>query len=247
MVPERQPGRSTAALRLLSNGRACEGRPCPALLAGFTLVEILIALVLLGVLASVLFPVVIQQIDRVPPVVVARDLRNIGTAVRTFHLNLRQAAPGDMEDLVHPIDGADQQANGEGYSARMQSLWNGPYIDLPLAEGGVLTGDAKTTGFGARIQNELPCFDADPAVNAEVVCSEGNGVFMAVRTTNILGSEFDRVNDVIDGEWESDALRGDGRTDARTQGRLRLAQDIVIFLPAEDGDMYYLIAPYTEP
>ena len=80
-----------------------------ALRTGFTLVELLVTLILLGLLTAIVFPIVVQQIDDAEPTKVANDLANIKTGIEVFHLNVRPRWPGDLEDLTHLLDAANDE------------------------------------------------------------------------------------------------------------------------------------------
>lgn len=218
--------------------------------AGFTLIELLVTLILLGLLTAVVFPVVVQQIDDAEPTKTANDLVNIRTGIDVFRLNVRPRFPGDLEDLVHQVDPAeDDDVTGSTFGANSAQAWNGPYIDASIIEdvdaaADQQTGDAVLTGFGLYIQNQLVCYDAttntfDPA-NGAITCTEGTD-FVAVLvggaavTTGTPGTEFLALDDLLD--------NGDGVA----LGKVRAAEaDGAILDGAADAEfIVYLAAPYT--
>ena len=220
-----------------------------ALRTGFTLVELLVTLILLGLLTAIVFPIVVQQIDDAEPTKVANDLANIKTGIEVFHLNVRPRWAGDLEDLVHQIDAANDE-DIQGALMTTVNKWNGPYIDAVITEGTVAaqqeTGDAVLTGFGLQIQNQIVCYNAtantfQPA-NGAITCAEGTDfVALLIGGANVddvapFGSEFTAIDDLID--------NGDGPD----SGKIRAAETTGAVLEATPGTEYivYLSAPYTD-
>jgi len=220
-----------------------------ALKAGFTLIELLVTLILLGLLTAVVFPVVVQQIDDAEPTKAANDLANIKTGIEVFHLNVRPKWPGDLEDLVHRVDGTtpeeDADITGTAFGTNHETKWNGPYIDAAIPVGPTTgsatqeTTDAVITGWGLVINNQVFCFDATPATNAvAVTCTEGRDFVallidaMTINVTAETGSEFEALDDLID--------NGDG-VDA---GKIRAVDTDAIDANGNE-QLYYLVAPYT--
>ena len=209
---------------------------------GISLIEVLVAFVLIAVLSATVYPLVIQQLEKASALRVANDLRQIAQGVRTFQANLG-VFPSDLEDLFNPVGTADRRLSSplSQYTAKQQLQWFGPYMDRPMIVEGVGTGNGIRTGFGAQIQKRFTCYNT--ATGSEVSCIRNPNVFVAIRTLNITGYEFEKVNDILDVE-ESHDLDAFGRSESRRQGRLRLWQDVVLWNPAENATMYYLIMPY---
>jgi prepilin-type N-terminal cleavage/methylation domain-containing protein len=225
-----------------------------SLKAGFTLIELLVTLILLGLLTAVVFPVVVQQIDDAEPTKAANDFANIKTGIEVFHLNVRPTWPGDLEDLVHQVDGTfDNDVNANNFSN--PNKWNGPYIDAAVALGTVAgtgaqeTGDAVTTGYGMAIQNQLVCYNAtantfQPAVGTQSCAAgtdfvalliDGETTFQAAADN--LPTEFTAIDELIDNEaggWNT--------------GKVRMAQTNGTVFPGTGNVasyIVYLVAPFT--
>ena len=210
---------------------------------GFTLIEILVALILLALLAAAVFPVVTQQIEKGDPARAANDLANIRTGIETFQLNVRPSFPGDLEDLAFRVSStADRGIAGTGdlYTTTQVSKWDGPYIDAALVEEGqaTLTDVALESGFGGQILRDLTCFNGTPAINADTgtTCAASTH-FVSIQITGLSNSQFEEINDLIDGENEADATSED-------TGKLRIGD-----LDADNSldtneKVYYLAVPY---
>ena len=72
---------------------------------GFTLVEVLVTTVVIGVLAAVVLPALAKQTSAADPARVSSDLNNIKMGIEVFSQNLRPDYPGDLEDLVNQPGG----------------------------------------------------------------------------------------------------------------------------------------------
>lgn len=192
--------------------------------AGFTLIEVLVVLILLGLLSAAVLPVVTQQVQNGDPVRVSSDLAGIATGVRQFRLDVRPDMPQDLEDLVYAPAAADQTLNGLAYSNAIS--WNGPYIDAGLVEENSVAPDdaVLATGFGANIVSKLFCLGTGTAVLdlSVVECQRGNSV--ALRIIGISDVEAVELDSQIDGA--SDLATGRFRYDT-----------------SEDA-AYYVLTPY---
>ena len=201
--------------------------------SGFTLIEIMVALMILSGLVAIMIPVVMDQATRGEPTRTAADLSAVASALSMFRAHTL-TLPDDLEDLVNPVTTFDRQLDGTPYSASMLQRWNGPYLDLSMEEAGSsdpLSPDSVPTGFKAFVAPTLALFngltnDSLPSFAAP------DGNFVALMIRGIDGAEFEALNDVIDGEAEPDGTpgctrcshdRGNLRWDAATQVAYYLA------------------------
>src|SRR2546423_606419 len=67
---------------------------------GFTLIEVLVTVVVIGVLAAVVIPAVTAQVTAGDSARVLEDVNNIRTGIENFDLAMR-VFPGDVDDLVN--------------------------------------------------------------------------------------------------------------------------------------------------
>lgn len=98
--------------------------------AGFTLVEILVALVLIGLLVGALVPAVLNQLGRGDTSRAVEDLASVENAIRAFRVDVRRW-PGDHDDLMVLPELANDTAlaTQPGYTEGLLGNWNGPYLE----------------------------------------------------------------------------------------------------------------------
>src|SRR5688500_8213345 len=117
---------------------------------GFTLVEVLVTTVVIGVLAAVVLPALAKQTSAADPARVASDLNNIKMGIEVFSQNLRPDYPGDLEDLVNqPVDDASTSPSSsnddlalDGSFYANTANWNGPYVAQSLSSDTVGVGNS---------------------------------------------------------------------------------------------------------
>lgn len=107
---------------------------------GFTLIEIMVVVVIIGILAALVVPKVMGRPDQAKVTVARGDLKAIGSALEMYRLDNRRYPDTQqgLDALVQrPSTGADNW-NGEGYLARLPTdPWGNPYLYLaPGRKGG---------------------------------------------------------------------------------------------------------------
>jgi len=146
---------------------------------GFTLVEVLVILAILAALAAVLVPTVSNQVRKADVGRAVGDMTNLRSGIEAFLVNVHRY-PGDIEDLVYPIDGTDADVTTATYPAGLISRWEGPYIDR------VITAGELETGFGGLIQD------------AFTVTTDAGVDYLTVTIEGIAQPEFDLIDAQID-------------------------------------------------
>lgn len=229
---------------------------------GFTIVELLVALVVLAVILSITFPVVMQQIERAAAARVVRDLDHLHAGIRMFEGNVL-ASPKYATHLANPLETVDSALSNVEYTRRQTRNWRGPYVDLMLDEDlRVFLNHAECvsmeepcedavawrTGYSGRIQNELECFN--PAMQTIVSC--GSGAYTVLRVDGLTASQFTFVNDLVDPDESEDLVTWvrPGTTTELTvrpswvEGRLRFIRGSGIDISETVGVTYYMVSPW---
>lgn len=107
--------------------------------SGFTLIEIMVVVVILGILAALIAPNVISRIDEAQVTKVKQDLRAIESALKLYRLD-RFRYPTTEEGLNalvnRPSDASAPWPQG-GYLDRLPTdPWNRPYLYLQPGNNG---------------------------------------------------------------------------------------------------------------
>lgn len=105
--------------------------PRPALVHGFTLIEIMVVVVILGLLATLVVPNVLGELQDSRIKTTQANARTILDAAKTFELH-RTKTPVVLEDLIAP------DAVGTPMLERTQLVdaWNNPFELRPLEGAG---------------------------------------------------------------------------------------------------------------
>jgi general secretion pathway protein G len=101
--------------------------------AGFTLIEIMVVVVILGILAALIAPNVISRIDEAQVTKVKQDIRAIESALKLYRLDNFRYPDTDqgLDALVTPPSDPNARWPEGGYLDRMpQDPWNRAYVYL---------------------------------------------------------------------------------------------------------------------
>jgi general secretion pathway protein G len=108
--------------------------------AGFTLIEIMVVVVILGILAALIAPNVISRIDDAQITKVKQDIRAIESALKLYRLDRFRYPSSDegLNALVTPPSDNTVAWRQGGYVDRLpKDPWNRPYVyALPGTKGG---------------------------------------------------------------------------------------------------------------
>jgi type II secretion system protein G len=149
---------------------------------GFTLLEILVAMVLIGVLVGALVPSVMSQLGKGEVSRVVEDLDAVGEATKLFRTDV-QRWPQSASQLVTEPSSGDADLYRKTIPDRLISRWGGPYLDQ-----GALRGDSLNTALGGAV---IANFDT---------LSWGGNRFLVVKVNEISVDDAKAISQVIDGD-----------------------------------------------
>jgi general secretion pathway protein G len=132
----------------------------PARIRGFTLIEIMVVVVILGILAALIAPNVISRIDDAQAVKVKQDIRTIEGALKLYRLDRFRYPSSDqgLEALVTPPADSSEKWPAGGYLDRLpKDPWDRPYYYENPGKNGEF--DIYTLGRDGQPGGEGP--DAD--------------------------------------------------------------------------------------
>ena len=184
--------------------------------AGFTLLEVVVAAVILAMLAAVTTPYLIEFIDKQRAQTTADKLSAIATGIASFASAVHSAAaatsttyPGKISELANVIVAASTVTHnscGSGggasnFNATAVTSWNtsGPFVTFMINTTGYVTplgtiADSlvrtpATTATVGTLQLRLPTVDADDAAELDrlVDGSDGSAAGVVRWTANVTG------------------------------------------------------------
>lgn len=202
----------------------------------FTLIEIMVALIIVSALLAIMIPVVMDQARRGDPTRTGGDLAAITSALSMFRAHTL-TWPDDLEDLVNPITVEDRRIDAEPYSSSQLERWDGPYLDAPMeatGPGDPASPDSIPTGFQAFVAPVTALYDGLRNDSLPLAAAT-DANFVAVILRGLDDEEFERLNDLIDGDAETDGTPECLRC-SYDRGSLRYDPEL--------GLTYYLAVPY---
>jgi len=202
--------------------------------AGFTLIEVLVTIVIIGVLAAVVIPAVTSQASAGDSARVFSDLDNVRTGIENFDIAVKQF-PGDVDDLVNS-PGTSNSGTGQAIDADISGAnfvsntgWAGPYIETPLSSAATsstasVSVSAFNTGYTATINNR---FSTCAITVTTAACTATSPDYAVVLVNGLTAAQATSIDNLIDGSGA-----------ASTTGKFRYTSD------AASSTGYYYATPF---
>jgi prepilin-type N-terminal cleavage/methylation domain-containing protein len=184
---------------------------------GFTLTEVLVTTVVIGVLAATMLPALMRQTSAADPARLASEIGTIKTGIEIFSNNMRPFFPGDLEDLVNlPATPGDSTIATSGYTNT--NRWKGPYVQQTHAAAATIAAGVATpwrAGANGFYMADLKICNVAVTTSLCPAASGTSSDFVALEMTGLSDTEILELNAMIDGAGEaapqltSGLLRGD--------------------------------------
>lgn len=114
----------------------------PRIDSGFTLIEIMVVIVILGILAAAIAPNIINRVEEARRTTAKTDIRTIESALKMYRMDNSRYPTTEqgLEALVTPPPGTNlPNYPAEGYLERLsQDPWNNPYMYLSPGQNGTI-------------------------------------------------------------------------------------------------------------
>jgi type II secretion system protein G len=175
-------------------GSQCLSKPSKPFRQGFTLMEMVVALLIIALMAAVIAPNVISALDRARISAAHKTLQGLSQGIRDFKKDVGQY-PSRLTQLVTPITTADRGAcnnlytgGGTGQVAR----WAGPYLDRNVEATGVPLGIGTATNvlfWNANTTIEIPNMTVElaDALELDELADGSDGALSGnIRWTNLV-------------------------------------------------------------
>jgi len=203
---------------------------------GFTLIEVLVTVAVIGVLVAVTIPAVTSQINAADPARILSDLGNITSGIDAFSINVRPSMPGDVEDLANAVSSTGDLDGGTTISAGVAygtsyTKWKGPYIEKPVVENfSSAAGNAFSSGYSSFVQNDFVRCNSKVAFQGCSLTLPPD--YLVVQIAPLTEAEFELVNKLIDTQESA------GPSTSQSLGKLRYK--------AASSTAYYYATPLIQ-
>lgn len=201
---------------------------------GFTLIEVLVTVVVIGVLAAVVIPAVTAQVSAGDSSRVLSDLNNVRTGIENFDIAVRQY-PGDIDDLVNSPGIASSSGSGASIDADLtgalyvsNATWAGPYLETALASSVTsstvsVSAPAFNSGYASTINNHI---SGCKITDLTLPCNASGADYAVVSVNGLTSAQAASLDTYIDGSAAS------------TTGKFRYVSD------ATSSTGYYFATPF---
>ena len=186
---------------------------------GFTLIEVLVTVGVIGVLVAVTIPAVTSQINAADPARVVSDLANVTSGIDAFAVNMRPSLPGDLGDLANAVsstgdaDGGTTTLAGVAYGVAT-TKWKGPYLERPILEtASAGTGNGFASGYQSFVQQDFIRCNSKATTAGCSTASPSD--YLVIQIAPLTTAEFELVNKLIDNGETA------GTAGSQSQGKFR--------------------------
>lgn len=207
-------GNHTAGAMCPTTARSSEMLVARSSRRGFTLLEVVIAVVILVLLSASIFPTVSAQIERRRIESAVSTLKSLADAATTFRKDTG-VNPGRMVHLSNPITVSETNSCGAVYTTPNVNAWTGPYYtrqQLPA------TGLPLSDDNVGRVTNVLVRSPAD-------VATPGSLSFQVV---NVRLDQATEIDEIVDGDGSAATGRVRWTTTADANGFVTLSYHVAI-------------------
>jgi prepilin-type N-terminal cleavage/methylation domain-containing protein len=158
---------------------------------GFTLPEVLVTIAIIAVLAAVVVPAVLNQVNKGDTAALAGDVGALRTAITTFTTDTRHY-PRTIADLITKPAATDDDVFGADYGASAVAGWRGPYF--PTSQNVAGAGSYTLSAFNLTINN---VFVVPSAANSNFITLDFAGAGVTPANVATLDRLYDSGNGVI--------------------------------------------------
>ena len=152
----------------------------PRAARGFTLIELMVTVVLMGILITLAFPSMSEWMRNSRVRTVADTLQNGLRLAQNEALRRSRQTVFSLTADTNPADGLTAAANGANWSVNFVPLLTGESTDPTFIEGGGLTGlapDGRITGPATLCFNSLGRIVDNPTPGTGVACSAATAAY----------------------------------------------------------------------
>lgn len=167
---------------------------------GFTLPEVLVTITIVAVLAAVVVPAVLNQVNKGDTAGLSGDIDAIRSGISNFTTDTRRY-PADINNLIGKPLTTDNDLMGTAYGTAAINAWKGPYFPTPQDTATIRSTGYTTTAFGLTIDTD---FEAPSSTN-------GYFITLVFTNTGIAHSIIANIDRLFDG-GDGTVLADDGST-----------------------------------
>lgn len=117
--------------------------------AGFSFLEVLVALAIVAILTAILLPAAAGRINSASSAALSQNLKLVNDGIQKFRENVGHYPSQLVQLTTKPSSGA-LDACGSAMTVTSTAMWRGPYLSLAVGANGILSGDMAIDNTIAR-------------------------------------------------------------------------------------------------